>query len=76
MRVPIMREESCFFCKEKKCDSVSAIDTSKTLSIFYPQCYGTVWCGALANQAQLAFCPARAHPFWIKRGVCPLHDLK
>jgi hypothetical protein len=21
------------------------------------------------------FCSARAHPFWIKRGVCPLHDL-
>jgi hypothetical protein len=21
------------------------------------------------------FCPARAHPFWIKRGVCPWHDL-
>jgi hypothetical protein len=21
-------------------------------------------------------CPARARPFWIKRGACPLHDLK
>jgi hypothetical protein len=22
------------------------------------------------------FCPARAGPFWIKRGVCSLHDLE
>jgi ssDNA-binding Zn-finger/Zn-ribbon topoisomerase 1 len=42
---------------------------------FFPQCYGTVWCDTLAHRAPLAFCPARANPFWIKKGVCPLHDL-
>jgi hypothetical protein len=28
------------------------------------------------TQRGWTFCPARAHPFWIKRGVCSLHDLE
>jgi hypothetical protein len=39
------------------------------------KCYGTVWGGTLALQARLAFWSARADPFWIIRGVCPLHHL-
>jgi hypothetical protein len=59
-----------------ECDSVSVIDTLLTLSLF-PSL--VLWnCqmrGFGPPGAGWTFCPARAHPFWIKRGVCPLHDL-
>jgi hypothetical protein len=28
------------------------------------------------TQRGWTFCPVRAHPFWIKREACPLHDLE
>jgi hypothetical protein len=48
------------------------MDTSDQ-QLFFSVCYGTVWCGIWDHQARLVFWPARAHPFWSIRGVCPLH---
>jgi hypothetical protein len=58
-----------------ECNSVSATDTLPILSPPFPSAMELLGAALWPTWRGWTFCPARAHPFWIKRGVRLLHDL-
>jgi hypothetical protein len=63
--------------KRRATDTFASATDTFFVRLFSPsECSELLSAELSLTQRSWTICPARAHPSWIRRGACPLHDLE